>query len=128
MRLDRPRRGGDRDVDEDRPRALSGEGTTRSFRGLRLDVHRYAALAGTIDGERTHGGRSGDRPRAMRVSVDAWAAAAAEHPLDDPREPESQCADRGHPAHDGGHAYAARQGGARDPRGELRRPRLWRAH
>ena len=32
VRLDRPRRGGDRDVHEDRPRALADEGAARSFR------------------------------------------------------------------------------------------------
>ena len=37
-------------------------------------------------------------------------------------------ADRGHPPDDGGHPYAARQGGARDPRGELRRPGVRRTH
>ena len=36
--------------------------------------------------------------------------------------------DRGHPADAGGHADDPRQGGDRDPRGELRRPRVRLAH
>ena len=46
----------------------------RAVRGrLRLRLHRYAALSGTLDGERTDRGRQGDRPRAVRVSLDARA-------------------------------------------------------
>ena len=40
------------------------------------------------------------------------------------REPQPRRPDRGHPADDAGHADDPRQGGGRDPRGELRRPRL----
>ena len=53
---------------------------------------------------------------------------APEHALDDPREPQSRRGHRGHPADDGRHADAPRQGGDRDPRGELRGPRVRRAH
>ena len=51
-----------------------------SSRGLRLHLHRYAAVAGTIDDQRADGGRQGDRPRAVRVSVDAWAASSCRTP------------------------------------------------
>ena len=47
---------------------------------------------------------------------------AAEHPSDDSREPQPRRPDRRHPADDDGHADGSRQGGDRDPRGELRRP------
>ena len=33
--------------------------------------------SGTLDGERTDGGRQGDRPRAVRVSVDARARSSS---------------------------------------------------
>ena len=120
VRVDRPRRSRDRDVDEDRPRALAGQGAATDPGGLRLHLHRYAAVPGTIDDQRADRGRQGDRPRAVRVSVDARADPAPEHPLDDPREPQSRCGHRGHPADDGRLADAARQGGDPDPRGELR--------
>jgi len=41
------------------------------------------------DDQRADGRRQGDRPRAVRVSVDARADPAAEHSRDDPREPQS---------------------------------------
>ena len=44
------------------------------------------------------------------------------------REPQSGRRHRGHPADDGRHQDAPRQGGDRDPRGELRGPGLRRAH
>ena len=128
VRLDRPRRSGDRDVDEDRPRALAGQGAAGRLRGLRLHLHRYAAVPGTIDDQRADRGRQGDRPRAVRVSVDAGAYPAPEHALDDSREPQSRCGHRRHPADDGRLADHPRQGGDPDPRGELRGSRVRRAH
>ena len=75
--LDRPRRRRDRDVGEDRPRALAGQGAARCRGRLRLHLHRYAAVSGTLDGERTDRGRQGDRPRAVRVSLDARARSSS---------------------------------------------------
>ena len=46
-------------------------------RRLRLRLHRYAAVPGTIDDQRADRGRQGDRPRAVRVSVDARAASSS---------------------------------------------------
>jgi cellulose biosynthesis protein BcsQ len=43
---------------------------------------------GIADNQRAHGSRQRDRPRAVRVSVDAWTHPAAEHARDDPREPQ----------------------------------------
>ena len=43
---------------------------------------------GPADDQRADGRRQGDRPRAVRVSVHARAHPAAEHPRDDPREPQ----------------------------------------
>ena len=88
LRLDRPGRRGDRDVDDDRPRALFAEGLRTDPRGLRLHLHRHPAEPGIADDQRADGGRQGDRPRAVRVFVDAWTHPAAEHARDDPREPQ----------------------------------------
>ena len=98
------------------------------LRGLRLHLHRHPAEPRTADDQRAHGRRQGDRPRAVRVSVDARPDPAAEHARDDPREPQSRRRHRGHPADAGRLAHDPRQGGDRDPRGELRRPRLRLAH
>ena len=93
-------------------------------RGLRLHLHRHAAEPRAADDQRAHGGRQGDRPRAVRVSVDARTDPAAEHARDDPREPEPGRRHRGDPADARRLAHDPRQGGDRDPRGELRRPRV----
>ena len=47
---------------------------------LRLHLHRHAAEPRAAHDQRPDGGRQGDRPRAMRVSVDAGADPAPEHP------------------------------------------------
>ena len=52
LRLDRPRRRRDRDEHQDRPRALAREGAQAGARGLRLRVHRHAAVARTFDDQR----------------------------------------------------------------------------
>ncbi len=98
LRLDRPRRRGDRDVDDDRPRARAAEGVRTDPRGLRLHLHRHSAEPRAAHDQRAHGGRQGDRPRAVRVSVDARSHPAAEHARDDPREPQSGRRHRGYPA------------------------------
>ncbi|CAA9492069.1 MAG: Chromosome (plasmid) partitioning protein ParA, partial [uncultured Solirubrobacteraceae bacterium] len=126
--LDRPRRSRDGDVDEDRPRALAGEGAARRLGGLRLHLHRYAAVAGTIDRQRIDRRSPGDRAGPVRVPVDARIAAAPEHARDDPGEPEPRGGDRGHPADARRHAHAARPRGARAARGELRRPDVRHPH
>ena len=50
-----------------------------SRRGLRLHLHRHAAEPRAADDQRPDGGRQGDRPRAVRVSLDAGADPAPEH-------------------------------------------------
>ena len=47
--------------------------------GLRLHLHRHAAEPRAAHDQRPDGRRQGDRPRAVRVSVDARADPAAEH-------------------------------------------------
>jgi len=83
--------------------------------------HRHPAEPGPVDDQRADGRAQGDRPRAMRISVDARAHPVAEHPGDDSREPQSRGGDRGDPADDDGHAHPSRQGGHRAAGGELRR-------
>ena len=63
-------------------------------------------------------------PGPVRVPLDARPRPASEHASDDPREPQPRRRDRGDPADDARLADRPRQGGGRDPRGELRRPRL----
>ncbi len=41
------------------------------------------AEPGTADDQRAYRRRQGYRPRAVRVSIDAWTHPAAEHPRDD---------------------------------------------
>ncbi len=65
---------------------------------LRLHLHRHAAVPRAAHDQRPDGRRQGDRPRAVRVSLHAWADPAAEHPAHDPGEPEPGRRDRGHPA------------------------------
>ena len=76
------------------------------------------------DRERAHRRRQGDRAGPVRVPLDARPRAAPEHAADDPREPQPRRRDRGDPADDARLAHGPRQGGGRDPRGELRRPGL----
>ena len=90
QRVDRPRRRRDRDVDPDRARAIARARAGPGPRRLRLHLHRHAALARAADDQRVHGGGQGDRPRPVRVSVDARLDPAAEHSADDPREPQPE--------------------------------------
>ena len=76
-RLDRPGRRRDRDEHQDRPRALAGEGARRGRRRLRLRLHRHAAEPRAADDQRAHRGRQGDRPRPVRVSLDARPACSS---------------------------------------------------
>ena len=46
---------------------------------LRLHLHRHAAEPRAAHDQRPDGGRQGDRPRAVRVSLDARPDPAAEH-------------------------------------------------
>ena len=46
---------------------------------LRLRLHRHAAEPRPADDQRADRGEQGDRPRSVRVSVDARAGPAAEH-------------------------------------------------
>ena len=123
-RLDRPGRRRDRDEHQDRPRALAGEGAEGGHRRLRLRLHRHAAEPRPADDQRADGREQGDRPRPVRVSLDARAGPAPEHAEDDPGEPQPRRPHRGHPADDARLADRPRQGGGGDPRRELRRPRL----
>ena len=91
---------------------------------LRLRLHRHAAQPRAADDQRADGGEQSDRPRPVRVSLDARAGPAPEHAEDDSGEPQSRRPDRGHPADDAGLADRPRQGGGGDPRRELRRPRF----
>ena len=77
--LDRPRRSRDRDEHADRPRALAGEGAVGGRRRLRLRLHRHAAEPGAADRQRPDRVRQGDRPRPVRISLDAGARPAPEH-------------------------------------------------
>ena len=52
--------------------------------GLRLRLHRHAAEPRAADDQRADGGRQGDRPRPVRISVDARPDPAPEHAGDDP--------------------------------------------
>ena len=56
--------------------------------GLRLRLHRHAAQPRAADDQRADRRTQGDRPRPVRISVDARSDPAAEHARDDPREPE----------------------------------------
>ena len=79
LRVDRPRRRRDRDGADDRPRARAAARLRADPRGLRLHLHRHAAEPRPADDQRADGRGQGDRPRAVRVSVDARPDPAAEH-------------------------------------------------
>ena len=64
------------------------------------DPHRHAAVARPADDQRARRGRRRDRPRPVRVPLAARARPAREHALDDPREPEPERRDPGHPRDD----------------------------
>ncbi len=56
----------------------------RGRRGLRLRLHRHPAEPRAADDQRPHRGQQGDRPRPMRISVDARTHPAPEHAVHDP--------------------------------------------
>ena len=58
LRLDRPRRRRDRDVHDDRPRALAEEGARADPRRLRLHLHRHAAEPRAAHDQRPDGLRT----------------------------------------------------------------------
>ena len=77
--LDRPRRGGARPLEHDRPRARAREGAPPDEGPVRLRPHRHAALARPADDQRPRRGRPRDRPGAVRVPLAARARPAREH-------------------------------------------------
>ena len=93
-------------------------------RRLRLDPHRHAAVARPADDQRARRLRRRDRARAVRVPLPARPRPAREHAEHDPREPQPRRRDPGDPADDVRRPDAALPRGGRDPRGELRRPRV----
>src|SRR4029453_6538648 len=100
------------------------EGADADQAALRLDPGRYAAVARVADYQCTRRRRRGDRAGPVRVPLAARPGPAGEHARDDPREPESQCSDPGHPSDHVRWADAALARSDRDPAGELRSPVL----
>ena len=79
-----------------RERALEKALAARA-RELRLHPDRHAAVARPADDQRARRGGRRDRPRPVRVPLAARARPAREHAVDDPREPQPERRDPGHP-------------------------------